>query len=94
MSQKFLEYIKEEFKFDSDEFENFKNTFSKPLKKTIRINTNLISVNSFLELCKKYNWELEKSDFWNNMYYVRSIWDEKSIWNSFFTYQVFFIFKN
>lgn len=84
MSQKFLEYIKEEFKFDSDEFENFKNTFSKPLKKTIRINTNLISVNSFLELCKKYNWELEKSDFWNNMYYVRSIWDEKSIWNSFF----------
>jgi len=84
MSQKFLEYIKEEFKFENDEFENFKNTFSKPLKKTIRINTNLISVNSFLELCKKYNWELEKSDFWHNMYYVRSIWDEKSIWNSFF----------
>jgi len=84
MSQKFLEYIKEEFKFENDEFENFKNTFSKPLKKTIRINTNLISVNSFLDLCKKYNWELEKSDFWHNMYYVRSIWDEKSIWNSFF----------
>lgn len=47
MKQDFLDYIKQTFAFSSEEMQDFQTALSKPLKKTIRINTNKISVEDF-----------------------------------------------
>jgi 16S rRNA (cytosine1407-C5)-methyltransferase len=50
MKQDFLDYIKNTFEFPADEMQDFIATLSKPLKKTLRVNTNKISVEDFKAL--------------------------------------------
>ncbi|MCH8518906.1 hypothetical protein LAT59_04050 [Candidatus Gracilibacteria bacterium] len=47
MKQDFLNYIRDTFGFSPSEMTDFENVLRKPLKKTIRINTNKISVEDF-----------------------------------------------
>ena len=50
MKQDFLDYIQNTFAFSPEEMQNFSYALSKPLKKSIRINTNKISVEDFKKL--------------------------------------------
>ncbi len=90
MNNNFLNYIKNEFFLEDEEsFKNFLQTYSIPLKKSIRVNTNLVSIKDFLEKTKDIL-TLQKTDFWENMFFVESYNKNKSIWNSFFHINWFF----
>lgn len=70
MKQHFLDYIKETFEFSEAEFKEFDEALERPLKKSIRINTNKISVEDFKALADKNEWTLTSSGFWKNMVYI------------------------
>jgi 16S rRNA C967 or C1407 C5-methylase (RsmB/RsmF family) len=50
MKQDFLNYIQDTFEFSPNEMNDFQAALSKPLKKTLRVNTNKISVEDFKKL--------------------------------------------
>jgi len=58
----FIKYIKKEFGFDESEVEKFEASLNTPLKKSIRINTNKISIENFKKRAKKNNWTLIKTN--------------------------------
>lgn len=58
MKQDFLNYIQETFQFQEQEMKDFEAALNKPLKKTLRVNTNKISVEDFKALALKNNWTL------------------------------------
>lgn len=70
MKQDFLNYIQETFEFSPDEMQDFQTSLSKPLKKTLRINTNKISVEDFKKLVIPQWWTLSETHLGNNMFYV------------------------
>jgi 16S rRNA (cytosine1407-C5)-methyltransferase len=61
MKQDFLNYIKKEFDFGDEEMWQFKNACSMPLKKSIRVNTNKISIEDFKKIALKNNWKLTET---------------------------------
>jgi len=61
MKQDFIKYIKEEFDFSDTEIMKLEEALKKPLKKSIRVNTNKISINNFKDLAQKNNWTLSPS---------------------------------
>jgi 16S rRNA (cytosine1407-C5)-methyltransferase len=58
MKQDFLNYIKNEFNFLDEEMTQFESACSMPLKKSIRVNTNKISIEDFKKIAIKNNWKL------------------------------------
>ena len=58
MKKDFLDYIQKTFDFHKDEMKEFETALSKPLKKTLRVNTNKISIEDFKQLAKKHSWTL------------------------------------
>lgn len=70
MKQDFLNYIKDTFDFSPDEMQDFSESLSKPLKKTIRVNTNKISTEDFKILAEKNGWTLEETPLGKNMFYI------------------------
>jgi 16S rRNA (cytosine1407-C5)-methyltransferase len=58
MKQDFLDYIQNEFDFSDSEISDFEGSLNTPLKKSIRINTNKISVLDFEQIALKNNWTL------------------------------------
>lgn len=81
MKKDFIEYIKNEFNFSENEIILFEQSLWKKLKKSIRINTNKISVDNFLNIIKKTNWELEQTCLWENIFYINNN-SELNLWNS------------
>jgi len=69
----FIKYIKKEFGFDESEVEKFEASLNTPLKKSIRINTNKISIENFKKRAKKNNWTLIKTNLWKNTFYIDRI---------------------
>jgi hypothetical protein len=53
MKQDFLNYIQNEFLFSDKEIKDFEESIIKPLKKSIRINTNKISIYDFKKIAEK-----------------------------------------
>ena len=70
MKKDFIEYIKKEFGFDDDEVKKFEDSLNTPLKKSIRINTNKISVEDFKKRALKNNWTLTPTNLWKNTFYI------------------------
>ena len=70
MKQDFLDYIQKTFLFTDDDIKKFEEYIEKPLKKSIRINTNKISVKDFKSLASKNNWRLTPSFLWKNTFYI------------------------
>ena len=58
MKQDFFAYIKKEFDFSDEEMIQFESACSMPLKKSIRVNTNKISIDDFKKNALKNNWKL------------------------------------
>lgn len=59
INPRFVEYFQENFFIDKpEELENFLNSLTKPLPKTIRVNTNRISVEDFKTRALRNNWIL------------------------------------
>lgn len=83
-NQKFIEYFRENF-FEKDEknLENFLCAIPKDLKKTLRINTNKISVENFIKFWELYDWfDLEKTAI-PNIFYTQKLPDNKyALWNT------------
>jgi hypothetical protein len=52
MKQDFINYIKKEFNFSDDEINQFDCACSMPLKKSIRVNTNKVSIENFKKIAK------------------------------------------
>jgi hypothetical protein len=52
MKQDFINYIKKEFNFSDDEINQFDCACSMPLKKSIRVNTNKVSIEDFKKIAK------------------------------------------
>jgi len=79
----FIEYIKKEFWFDDKEVEKFEASLNTPLKKSIRINTNKISIEDFKKRALKNNWTLTPTNLWKNTFYIDRI-DAKQValWNT------------
>ena len=73
MKKDFIKYIKKEFGFDESEVEKFEASLNTPLKKSIRINTNKISIENFKKRAKKNNWTLIKTNLWKNTFYIDRI---------------------
>lgn len=82
MKQDFIDYIQETFKFSKKEMWDFESALSKPLWKSIRINTNKISVEDFLTLAKQNNWSLTPSWLGENMFYIDREDTSVALWNS------------
>ncbi len=70
MKQDFLDYVAETFEFSPAEMQEFSESLSKPLKKTIRVNTNKTSVKDFTDLATKNNWTLTETPLGKNMLYI------------------------
>ena len=70
MKQDFLDYIQDTFKFAPAEMKDFKTALSTPLKKTIRVNTNKISIEDFKLLAEKNSWGLTETPLAKNMFYI------------------------
>ena len=70
MKQDFLNYIKSEFSFSDSEIADFEGSLGTPLKKSIRVNTNKISVAKFKKLAKKNKWILTVTSLWTNIFYI------------------------
>ncbi|MDA9129084.1 NOL1/NOP2/sun family putative RNA methylase [Candidatus Gracilibacteria bacterium] len=70
MKQDFLDYIQETFAFSDTEMSDFEVALSRPLKKTLRVNTNKISVENFKTLAKENNWKLSETALGQNMFYI------------------------
>ena len=70
MKKDFIEYIKKEFGFDEQEVEKFETSLNTPLKKSIRINTNKISIEDFKIRALKNNWTLTATNLWKNTFYI------------------------
>ncbi len=70
MKQDFITYIEETFKFSKKEMWKFETALSKPLWKSIRINTNKISVEDFKLIANDNNWTLTESSLGKNMFYI------------------------
>lgn len=70
MKKDFLDYIQETFDFPSEEMKDFEIALSTPLKKTIRVNTNKISIEDFKTLALKNNWVLTETSLGENMFYI------------------------
>ncbi len=70
MKQDFLNYIQETFLFPNQEMKDFEAALSRPLKKTLRVNTNKISIKDFKKLALKNNWQLWETHLGKNMFYI------------------------
>ena len=82
MKQDFLNYIQETFHFPKSEMADFEAALSKPLKKTLRVNTNKISVEDFKKLAQENNWELGETSLWENMFYIDREDTSLALWNT------------
>jgi len=83
MKKDFIEYIKNEFAFSDLEIKEFEKALKMPLKKTIRVNTNKISIDDFKKIAKKNNWTLTKTLLWKNIFYIdRENAKEIALWNT------------
>ena len=83
MKKDFIEYIKKEFGFDEAEVEKFEDSLNTPLKKSIRINTNKISIDDFKKRAKKNNWTLNSTNLWKNTFYIdREDSNKIALWNT------------
>lgn len=58
MKTDFLNYIQETFEFPPAEMQDFQEALTRPLKKTLRVNTNKISIEDFKNLAHKNGWIL------------------------------------
>lgn len=81
MKQDFINYIKNEFNFSDQEISNFEKNLKQTLRKSIRVNTNKISISDFKSLADKNNWTLEDTSLWKNIFYIDSNWDI-ALWNT------------
>ncbi|NDK10195.1 NOL1/NOP2/sun family putative RNA methylase [Candidatus Gracilibacteria bacterium] len=70
MKQDFLDYIQETFQFSPSEMTEFSCALTQPLKKTLRVNINKISVSDFKLLALKNNWQLSETPLGNNTFYI------------------------
>jgi 16S rRNA (cytosine1407-C5)-methyltransferase len=61
LKQDFINYVKNEFSFSDKEIKDFENSLKKPLKKSLRVNTNKISIDNFKKLAIKNNWQLSET---------------------------------
>lgn len=83
MKQDFLNYIKEQFNFSEDEIKQFEIASSMPLKKSIRVNTNKISIENFKKIALKNNWKLTETNLWKNTFYIDRFDDlDTALWNT------------
>lgn len=70
MKQDFLNYIKNTFEFSPAQMQEFSSALSKPLWKTLRINSNKISIEEFKTLAENYNWTLGETPLGKNLLYI------------------------
>lgn len=70
MKQDFLDYIQETFHFPLEEMQDFERALSQPLGKTLRINTNKISIEDFKKRAQENNWQLRETPLGKNMFYI------------------------
>lgn len=82
MKQDFLNYIQDTFNFPEEEMKEFQKALSTPLKKTLRVNTNKISVEDFKELALKNNWQLTETSLGKNMFYIDREDTSLALWNT------------
>lgn len=83
MKQDFINYIKKEFNFSDDEINQFDCACSKPLKKSIRVNTNKISIEDFKKIAKNNWWQLTETILWKNTFYIDRFDDlDTALWNT------------
>lgn len=83
MKQNFLNYIKQTFNFSDSEMQNFEESLSKPLKKSIRVNTNKISVEDFKKIADAKWWKLTETILGKNTFYIDRFEDlDIALWNT------------
>ena len=83
MKKDFIDYIKLEFGFDDNEVKKFEDSLNSPLKKSIRINTNKISISDFKNRAEKNDWTLTPTNLWKNTFYIdREDAREVALWNT------------
>ncbi len=83
MKQDFLNYIKQTFNFSDTEMKDFEESLSKPLKKSIRVNTNKISVEDFKKIAETKWWKLTSTSMWKNTFYIDRFEDlDIALWNT------------
>ena len=68
--------------FEKEEFNTFLEYCTKPLKKSIRVNTGKISILDFEKLAEKNNWNLEKISYLENWYNIKLLDNSKLLWKS------------
>lgn len=83
MKQDFLNYIKKEFNFSDEEMWQFESACSMPLKKSIRVNTNKISIEDFKKIALNNNWKLTETSLGKNTFYIDRFEDlDTALWNT------------
>ncbi len=83
MKKDFFQYIEQEFEFSKQELKDFEASCFLPLKKSIRVNINKISIEDFKKLSKKNNWILTETNLWKNTFYIDRFDDlDLALWNT------------
>lgn len=83
MKQDFLNYIRKEFNFSDEEMWQFESACSMPLKKSIRVNTNKVSIEDFKKIALKNNWKLTETSLGKNTFYIDRFEDlNTALWNT------------
>lgn len=82
MKQDFVNYISQEFNFSNNEIKQLEEALNKPLKKSIRINTNRINIKDFKALAKKNSWTLSPTPLGKNMFYIDRDDTTIALWNT------------
>ena len=70
MKQDFIDYIQDTFNFKAKEMKEFEASLGRPLKKSLRVNTNKISIKDFKKLAKENGWTLSPTPLGKNMFYI------------------------
>lgn len=81
--ENFIKYIKDTFEMSEQEINLLIENLNKPLKKSIRINTNKISIENFKRHSEQKKWTLTESEMWKNMLYIDREKDLNiALWNT------------
>lgn len=83
MKSDFLNYIQSTFQFSPEEMAEFEAGLSRPLKKSLRVNTNKVSLEVFKDSTERKWWQLSPTEYGKNLFYIDRSEDlDRALWHT------------
>lgn len=83
MKSDFLNYIQSTFQFSQEEMVEFEAGLFRPLKKSLRVNTNKVSLEVFKDATERKWWQLSPTEYGKNLFYIDRSEDlDRALWHT------------